>query len=284
MQPAAETLPATRPTDPGRESQAPAAEFSHRSNFTGYMKVVAGMTARLPPGRVLDIPAGAGQMTDAMRSQGHEVVPADINRHDATFVHADMTARLPFKDASFDAVVCLEGVEHVQRPHDLIGELFRVCRVGGCVIVSTPNVSSMFSRLQFLFTGTLHQFHFTQLRELPPGAEDDRFHVSPVDLGWLWQDGSYWGGRVVETSGDRIKRKVLLPVYALIHILGWPWARKVFIAKGRPEHADRNRAMFRHARSWKVATGRSLVVRYEKIRHVTEHPAPHAAPYPGDRA
>ncbi len=248
----------------------PPAEFSHRYNFTGYMKVVADITARLPRGRVLDIPAGAGQMTQALGEQGHEVVPADINAHDPSFVWADMTAPLPFPDASFDVVLCLEGIEHVQRPHDLLGELFRVCKVGGSVIVTTPNVSSMYSRLQFLFTGTLHQFHFTQLRELPPAAEDDRFHVSPVDLGWLWHDGSYWGGQVVETSGDRIKRKILLPVYALIHVLGWPWARKLFLAKGRPEHADRNRAMFRHARSWRVTTGRSLIVRYEKVRHVTE--------------
>lgn len=269
--------PATGPPEipglsPGEAARPP--EFSHRHNFTGYMKVVAAMTDRLPRGRVLDIPAGAGQVTKALRDQGHDVVPADINAHDPTFVWADMTAPLPFPDASFDAVVCLEGIEHVLRPHDLLGELFRVCKVGGSVIVSTPNISSMFSRIQFFYTGTFHQFHFTQLRELPPGAPDDRFHVSPVDLGWLWHHGSYWGGSVVETSADRIKKKFLLPVYALTHLFGWPWAYRLFVSKGRPEHAERNRAMFRHARSWKVTTGRSLIVRYEKIRHVSEPARP----------
>lgn len=248
----------------------PAPEFSHRHNFTGYMRVVEKMTGRLPRGRVLDMAAGAGQMTAAMRAQGHEVIPADINGHDASFVQADMTRRLPFEDESFDAVVCLEGIEHVQRPHDLLGELFRVCRTGGSVIISTPNVTSMFSRMQFLFTGTLHQFHFAQLRELPPGAQDDRFHVSPVSLDWLWHDGAYWGGQVVETSGDRCKRKVLLPVYALVRLVGTPWMRKVYLRLGRPEHAARNEQMYRHARSWAVTLGRSLVVRYEKRRHVVE--------------
>ena len=260
------------PTQPDRSAPAPPAEFSHRPNFTGYMRVVARMTAAMAPGRVLDIPAGAGLLSEAMRGQGHEVVSADINRHDASYVYADMTARLPFDDASFDAVVCLEGIEHVQRPHDLMGELFRVCRVGGGVIVSTPNVSSLFSRLQFLFTGTMHQFHFTQLRELDPGAEDDRFHISPVDFGWLWHDGAYWGGRVVEASGDRIKRKVLMPVYLLVYLVGYPWMRRVYIGMGRPEHRERNLAMFRRARSWRVTMGRSLIVRYEKVRHVTEPP------------
>jgi SAM-dependent methyltransferase len=264
--------PVPRDTQPAVLTPPSPAEFSHRHNFTAYMKIVAGMTARLPRGRVLDLPAGAGQMSQALRDQGHEVVPADINAHDPSYVWVDMTARLPFPDESFDAVVCLEGIEHVLRPHDLLGELFRVCRVGGSVIVSTPNISSMFSRIQFFYTGTFHQFHFTQLRDLPPGTPDDRFHVSPVDLGWLWHHGSYWGGDVVEATADRIKKKFLLPVYGLTHLFGWPWAHKLFIRKGRPEHAERNRAMFRHARSWKVTTGRSLIVRYEKVRHVTEPP------------
>lgn len=246
------------------------AEFTHRLNFTGYMKKVEAMAARMPAGRVLDIPAGAGQLTAALRAQGHDVVPADINGHDPTFVYADMTGRLPFGDQTFDLVVCLEGIEHVQRPHDLLGELMRVCKVGGQVVVSTPNVASMFSRVQFLLTGTMHQFHFTQLRDLPPDTADDRFHISPVGLDWLTHDGRYWGGEVVEVGGDRTKRKVLLPVYVLICVAGWFWTRRLYLGLGRPEYRDRNRAMFRNARSRPAMFGRSLIVRYQKTRHVSE--------------
>lgn len=258
-------------TETSGVSRAVAApEFTHRHNFTGYMKRVEQMTAALPAGRALDIPAGAGQVTQALRQQGHEVIPADINGHDSSFVHADMTARLPFEDEAFDIVVCLEGIEHVQRPHDLLGELFRVCKVGGHVILSTPNTASMFSRVQFLFTGTLHQFHFSQLRDLPPGAADDRFHVSPVGLDWLTHDGRYWGGEVVEVAGDRIKRALLLPVYVLVYVLGWAWTRKLYLRLGRPEHRERNRAMYRQSRSRGATLGRSLIVRYRKDRHVVE--------------
>lgn len=246
------------------------AEFTHRHNFTGYMKKVIAMTAELPAGRALDIPAGAGQVSAALREQGHDVTSADINGHDASFVHADMTARLPFADGSFDLVVCLEGIEHVQRPHDLMGELFRVCREGGQVILSTPNVSSMFSRLQFFMTGTMHQFHFTQLRDLPPGVKDDRFHISPVSLDWLTHDGRYWGGEVVQVAGDRCKRKFWIGVYLAVYVLGWFWTRRLYLGLGRRDQHERNLAMYRNARSWGAMFGRSLIVRYEKTRHVTE--------------
>jgi SAM-dependent methyltransferase len=258
-------------------TDAAAPEFTHRLNFTGYQRIVLDMLAG-EPNRVLDIPAGGGQMAEALRAQGHEVVAADINRHDDSFTFADMTRRLPFEDESFDAVICLEGIEHVLNPHDLIGELFRVCRVGGRVIVTTPNVQNMFSRVQWLFTGTQHMFHFSQLRDLPPGAEDDRFHVSPVCLGRLWYEATYWGARPARVSGDRIKKKMLLPLYALVWAIGWWWTRSLLIGKGRPEHADRNAALHRASRSPRVMLGRSLVFEAIKERHVVEAPAAEPGP------
>jgi len=222
---------------------------------------------------VLDIPAGAGQMASALREIGHEVVPADINEHDGSYVYADMTKPLPFEDGSFDSVLCLEGIEHVLNPHQLIGELFRVCRVGGRVVISTPNVSSMYSRLQFLFTGTAHQFHFTQLRDLEPGVMDDRFHVSPVCLGRLWYESTYWGGDVSRVSGDRIKRKILFLLYGPIHLGGWWWTRRVYLSKGRSEYRERNRRMHRAARGFRAMYGRSIITESIKRRHVTEEKA-----------
>ena len=58
--------PVPRDTQPAVLTPPSPAEFSHRHNFTAYMKIVAGMTARLPRGRVLDLPAGAGQVVGAL--------------------------------------------------------------------------------------------------------------------------------------------------------------------------------------------------------------------------
>lgn len=46
---------------------------------------------------------------------------------------------LPFGDASFDVVVCFEAIEHVADGARTLGELHRVLRPGGVLLVSSPN-------------------------------------------------------------------------------------------------------------------------------------------------
>ena len=150
--------------------------------FPGYMDRAVEYFAKQPAGQhILDLPAGNGKLTRVLRSQGHKVTPADINLQEEDFVYADMTKRLPFADNTFDGVICLEGVEHVLNPFLLIGELIRVSKIGGHVIVSTPNIMNMWSRLQFLMTGTFYQFHPAQLHDYEPHEAVDRFHISPSE-------------------------------------------------------------------------------------------------------
>jgi SAM-dependent methyltransferase len=45
---------------------------------------------------------------------------------------------IPFPDASFDHVLCTEVLEHVEAPTGLIGEMLRVLRPGGTILVTVP--------------------------------------------------------------------------------------------------------------------------------------------------
>ncbi len=47
---------------------------------------------------------------------------------------------LPFEADYFDAVTCLDVLEHVFEPEDLINEFSRVLKKGGIVVISTPNI------------------------------------------------------------------------------------------------------------------------------------------------
>jgi 2-polyprenyl-3-methyl-5-hydroxy-6-metoxy-1,4-benzoquinol methylase len=67
-------------------------------------------------------------------------VPADLNGLRPEYARVDMTLDFPFDDQSFDAVICTEGIEHMLNPDHLLKELLRVCRVGGTVVLSTPNL------------------------------------------------------------------------------------------------------------------------------------------------
>jgi SAM-dependent methyltransferase len=236
-------------------------------HLTGYMQRAASHLAALPAGaKILDLPAGGGYLTDELRRRGYWVISADIDRARDDYVYADMTQRLPFADNTFEGVVCLEGIEHVLNPFLLIGELIRVARAGGRIVLSTPNIMNMYSRLQFLFTGTFHQFHPALLEEVAPGEVRDRFHVSPLSYPTLRYLGDYFGADVVHIDGDKVKRLVFMPLYLVVLVLGRIWSYRLFFSPCYRTHRERNRQLFREINSRPTLFSRSLVLVFEKRR------------------
>lgn len=64
----------------------------------------------------------------------------------------------PYEDCSFDMVVAMEVIEHLERPFDFFKELTRILKTGGTIILTTPNVESEESRRMFFETGNLAFF------------------------------------------------------------------------------------------------------------------------------
>ena len=239
--------------------------FSGTEDFTGYMKTALGVIDReARPLHILDIPAGLGQFTDALRRRGHTVTPADLNLVHPDYIRADMNGALPFDAASFDAAVCLEGIEHLVDPLNLLTELIRVVRPGGLVVISTPNIHNYYSRLQFLFTGTWYQFNPATLRDLPPDAQEDRFHISPIAYPWLRHRADLLGADLESIGGDRWKKKALLPLYAVIHLLGRPWSRSLFFSKKAAPWRPRNERMYADLNARPLLLSRTMVATLRK--------------------
>ena len=68
---------------------------------------------------------------------------ADYVGVDVDNPHADLQGtieQLPVEDASFDVVLCLQVLEHVEDPALAVRELHRVTRLGGRVLASTHGV------------------------------------------------------------------------------------------------------------------------------------------------
>ena len=52
-------------------------------------------------------------------------------------LHTDIED-IPFEDNTWDAVICLEVLEHVDNPFKAISELYRVLKPGGMLLLTTP--------------------------------------------------------------------------------------------------------------------------------------------------
>ena len=169
------------------------------------------------PARILDIPAGFGHLADKLRSLGHDVTCADINEERPDYVQVNMEFRLPFEDASFDVVISMEGIEHVVNQISLIHELVRVTKPSGLLCVSTPNASNFWSRLTFLFSGYFYQFKPGDFQVAKPEVLIDKGHISPVTLYHLGYVMAIAGAGLKAATGDRFKKKILLPLAFLVY-------------------------------------------------------------------
>jgi|tagenome__1003787_1003787.scaffolds.fasta_scaffold20200341_1 methionine biosynthesis protein MetW len=98
---------------------------------------------------LLDVGCGRGGVAAALRDRFQRVVGVDAHgpwlgvtaERGVEARQLDLDRELlPFADGEFDAVLCLEVIEHVVEPDRLTAELARVTRRGGRAYVSTPNV------------------------------------------------------------------------------------------------------------------------------------------------
>ncbi|HWO73614.1 MAG TPA: class I SAM-dependent methyltransferase, partial [Dehalococcoidia bacterium] len=95
---------------------------------------------------ILDAGCGTGRNLSRMREEGARPVGIDFSpamlrsAHrrvpDVPLAAADLQSPLPFRDATFDAVLCSLVGEHLARLEFALGELRRVLKVGGRLVFS----------------------------------------------------------------------------------------------------------------------------------------------------
>lgn len=99
-------------------------------------------------GYALDIGCGENPFTFQKYFDNYIGVDIDINvlkkvtqnLSNASLVCAS-GSRAPFRDESFDLIICTEVLEHLKNPEEMVSEIGRVLTKGGKAIISIPSLS-----------------------------------------------------------------------------------------------------------------------------------------------
>jgi len=138
-----------------------------------------------------------------------------------------LSGKLPYDDHEFDYITCIEGLEHIENPHQAIREFNRLLKVAGHLVISVPNVLNIEERLKWLLYG--YTSHFKPLspesiRKLQPkiaGRAEMALHIHPIaypELRYLFQTNDF---ELLHVYRDKAKSKLWLywPMVAFIRLL-----------------------------------------------------------------
>jgi 2-polyprenyl-6-hydroxyphenyl methylase/3-demethylubiquinone-9 3-methyltransferase len=140
--------------------------------------------------RAADVGCGAGLLAEPLARLGAEVTGVDAATENiaAAREHAlgqglaidYRVGSIEALDGTYDLVTSLEVIEHVAAPRDFLHGLARALKVGGLLILSTPNRTSL-SRLMMIVLGE-------GTGRIPRGTHDWEKFLCPEELCALLRD------------------------------------------------------------------------------------------------
>ena len=237
--------------------------------------------------KILDVPAGNGDTAQLLLELGADVTASDLYpeffRYPAIeCVKANLNGALPFTDASFDFVICQEGIEHMPNQLHLFQELNRVLRPGGRAIITTPNYSNLRTRLSYLLLESEAYKLMAPNEADSVWASDNAHTIHDVYLGHIFFANitkqrvlaALSGLHIVEVHPSRVNYTslVLLPFwYPWLCLMGW-LARRRGLKRGQPSvrRPEIYAELAQLNQSLNVLTGGHLIVEYEKRQEATE--------------
>lgn len=142
-------------------------------------RLVAGATILPVADRLLDVGCGDGSLVLLLQKKARLVLGVDrafsacreASTKGILAQCGDLHARhLPYRDSVFDAVACLDVIEHVLDPRHLLLEVARVLRPRGILVLTTPNIR------HYAFILTLIRGQFPRTSSAPEGYDGGHLH------------------------------------------------------------------------------------------------------------
>jgi 2-polyprenyl-6-hydroxyphenyl methylase/3-demethylubiquinone-9 3-methyltransferase len=178
---------------------------------------------------VLDLGCAGGFMAEALARRGAHVTGIDpaADAIDAARAHARESGlrigydvgvgeALPYESASFDAVVCVDVLEHVADLNKVLSEVARTLRPGGLFLFDTIN-RTLLARLATITVAE------DVLRLLPRGTHDPAMFIRPTELRAAMQRAGLVPGPVTGLGPRGLNRRLdlifgPLPLTAILYM------------------------------------------------------------------
>jgi SAM-dependent methyltransferase len=227
----------------------------------GTHEAVQDAVRRLPRGALLDAGAGEGAFSLWAREQGFHVTAMDsapefFQASDVVCQGGNLDEPWPFDSRSFDVVVAIEVIEHVENHYHFLRECCRVVRPGGRIVISTPNCHSLESRWNYMLTG----FEDSAPRPIDHRRPDlSMAHINPITFPVLEFGLRACGWEIETISFNRRRRGSRLMAPFLRPAIWWQTYRQLVLRERKPHLRQHNHRLMKTLVSSGLLTGRIAV-------------------------
>lgn len=241
---------------------------------------------RLKGKTVVDLPAGNGVTSRILKEIGCDVRPFDLfpeyfDVEGLTCERANVLGNIPMENEGADVVICQEGIEHFSDQFKSLQEFNRITKLGGSLIITTPNYSNLKSRMSY-FLSESEKFNAI----MPPNEIDSIWmnnqevssevyfgHVFLIGIQKLRVLSRLAGYKIKHIQFTRVKPTSLILLifhYPIIYLSNYITYRKNLKKdKGydKTYQAEVYKEIFKLSVNRKILIDGHLFVEFEKVEH-----------------
>jgi len=202
-----------------------------RSHITNELRLIKGEYG-IKSCTVLEVGCGLGQNLEVFRSdnnvlgiEGLASAVGEACSRGLTVVQGDLESELDMRAETVDWLLCLDVLEHLERPLNLMLEMRKVLRIGGRAILNVPNHFDLSGRLKLLLGHNLDVHKF-----FPESHDWDNPHLRFFTHAGILQMVEASGFRLVE---DRSGHFCSFPKRDLLQPMGFGFALH-YLARKKP--------------------------------------------------